>query len=297
MTLYVTFAKEGNKTFNGKKMTNAFDVKSSDGLKLKFYHFDVAEVEPSALLCLVHGMGDHVQRHLPLINYMNGQGICVMAFDQRGHGRSEGLRGHSPSYDILMEDINLLISQAKEYHPHLPIVLYGHSMGGNLVLNYALRNARGIQAVIASSPWLRLAFAPPRWKMLLARLIYKIWPTFQERTGLNAEKLSHNPKVTIDYANDPLVHDKITAAFYVNLLEAGEWAIAHAHELKVPALLLHGSADEITSLEGTKTFTEHAKGKAKLHVFEQLYHEIHNEDENEKLFSLLVDWIRQHVVQ
>lgn len=271
-------------------MTSTFDVQSKDGLKLKFYRFGVHE--PKATLCMVHGMGDHAHRHRSLVEYMNRQGLAVLAFDQRGHGHSEGLRGHAPSYSLLMEDVQVLLGQAQKYYPGIPTILYGHSMGGNLVLNYAIRLGIGADVVVASSPWLQLAFQPAPWKVALAKVVYRVFPRLQQQTGLDSSQLSHDPIVTTEYRNDPLVHNKITAAFYVYLLEAAEWAIAHAHQLKVPAFLLHGTGDEITSMEGTKAFVEQSNGKATIKLFDALYHEMHHEKEKDAVFGLILDWCR-----
>ncbi len=242
---------------------------------------------------MVHGMGDHVLRHEPMIRYFTDHHLNVLAYDQRGHGHSEGPRGHSPDYQALMNDVRQLVAEGSLASPDLPITLYGHSMGGNLVLNYAIRDGRDIRSVIASSPWLGLAFKPPLWKTLLARLAFRFVPRITQQTGLDANRLSHDPQVARSYKEDALVHGKITAGFYVMLLDSGKWAVQHAADLNMPALLVHGTADEITSFDSSQAFVNASAGKASMLSFENLFHEIHHEKERELLFRKIYDWIRQ----
>ena len=270
-------------------MKPVFLQKASDGTALQYYEQTTENAR--AVVCLVHGMGEHTGRYGHVADFLNSKGFHVLGFDQRGHGRSEGKRGHAPSYDLLLESVSRLVETAATRHPGLPLFLYGHSMGGNLVLNYAIRNGKGIHAVIASSPYLRLAFEPPKWKTGLASLVKNILPGLQQPTGLDASMLSHDASVVNAYINDPLVHDKITPSFFLSVHEAGEWALLHAAELKVPALVFHGDADKITSASASEEFVRRSQGKAELKLFADLYHETHNELEKEIVLDHVAGWM------
>lgn len=104
------------------------------------------------VVCLVHGFGEHTGRYLHVAGHLAGAGYALVAFDQRGHGKSGGQRGHAPSYEVMMDDMDLLLDGAHRLYPGLPLFLYGHSMGGNLVLNYALRRKPQLMRVVAKSP-------------------------------------------------------------------------------------------------------------------------------------------------
>ena len=130
-----------------------------------------------------------------------------------------GPRGHITSYDALMDDIASFFIQVDQRYPGLPKFLYGHSLGGNLVLNYALRRKPDLHGVIATGPWLRLAFKPPASQVTLGRLMNGIAPGFTQHSKLNTNGLSHDQAVVSAYDNDPLVHDKISARLFVEMYE------------------------------------------------------------------------------
>lgn len=270
-------------------MKPAFLQNASDGTALQYYE-QTAE-NPRAVVCLVHGMGEHMGRYGHVADYFNAKGFHVLGFDQRGHGLSQGKRGHTPSYGLLQESVAHLVETASARYPGLPVFLYGHSMGGNLVLNYAIRNGKGIRAVIGSSPYLRLSFEPPKWKTGLASLVKNILPALQQPTGLDTAMLSRDKAVVEAYEADPLVHDKITPSFFLSVHEAGEWAVQHAGELKVPALVFHGDGDKITSSSATEEFARNSGGKAEAKIFPKLYHETHNEPEKEQVLAYVAGWL------
>ena len=272
-------------------MQPSFTLKASDGTDLQYYEQPVEN--PKAVICLVHGMGEHIGRFAHVAAFFAERGMATLGFDQRGHGKSGGKRGHTPSYELLQESVAQLVKTAAGKYPGVPLVLYGHSMGGNLVLNYAIRNGSGIRAVVGSSPYLRLAFVPPKWKVTLANVVGSLLPGLQQPTGLDTAMLSHDPAVKKAYENDPLVHDKITVSYYLSIEEAGPWAIQHAAELKVPALVFHGTGDQITSHEGTREFAQNSQGKAELKLWEGLYHETNNEPEYRQVLGYVADWIEK----
>ena len=270
-------------------MKPSFILKTPDGIDLQYYEQPVEN--PRAVICLVHGMGEHVGRFTHVGEFFKEHGMATMGFDQRGHGKSGGKRGHTPSYDLLMDGVAQLVKTASEKYPNVPLILYGHSMGGNLVLNYSIRNGAGIKAVVASSPYLRLSFVPPAWKTTLANIMGSILPGLQQPTGLDASKISRDENEVKKYKADPLVHDKITISYYLSIENAGKWAIEHAAELKVPALVFHGTGDAITSHEATQEFVEKSNGKAELKLWPGLYHETHNEPEKGQVLKFATDWI------
>ncbi|GAG77006.1 unnamed protein product [marine sediment metagenome] len=141
-----------------------FEFKTFDGLSL-FAQSWQPESQPQAVICLIHGMGEHSGRYAHVADRLTKAGYTIFTFDLRGHGKSEGPRGHTPSYEALMQDISSLLEVANKQFPQLSSFLYGHSLGGNLVLNYILRHQPQLEGVIVSDPWLRLAFEPPRFKL------------------------------------------------------------------------------------------------------------------------------------
>ena len=128
-----------------------FTQQAPDGIQFYFQGWQ-PETPPKAVVCLVHGLGEHSGRYAHVAAALNDAGYALLGFDLRGHGKSGGPRGHTPSYETLMDDIGRLLAEAAHRYPGRPQFLYGHSLGGNLVLNYALRRKPGIGGVVATSP-------------------------------------------------------------------------------------------------------------------------------------------------
>lgn len=252
---------------------------------------------PRGVIAHVHGMGEHSRRYDHLSAYWAAHGYGSAGFDLRGHGRSQGQRGHAPSYERLMEDVGIFLKWVGSEWPAAPAFLYGHSLGGNLVLNYVIRRRPALAGVVATGPYLRLAFEPPAWKVRLAETMKRIVPALSQDTGLDVSALSRDPEVVRRYQADPLVHSRITASFFSAVHAAGEAAIARAAELAIPALLMHGSADRITSLAGSQAFVSAAGGRARLELFEGAFHEIHNEPGWERMAACALQWLEDHAAR
>jgi acylglycerol lipase len=263
---------------------------TSDGLKL-YGWIRQPSGRLKGVIAHVHGMGEHSRRYDHLTAYWEDQGYASAGFDLRGHGRSGGKRGHTPSYDLLMEDIAIFLDRVANTFPGLPLILYGHSLGGNLVLNYVIRRQPAIDRVVSSAPYLRLAFKPPAWKVRLAEVLKRIVPAMSLGTGLDIRALSRDAAVISRYEADPLVHAMITMSFFTHVHAAAEASIGRASELTIPALVMHGSADTITSPTGSEAFAAASSGRALLKVWEGCFHEIHNEPGWEELAAFVLAWI------
>lgn len=269
-----------------------FEIRSTDGLTLYGQEW-TPEGKPKSVVCLVHGLGEHCGRYSHAAETFNREETALIAFDLRGHGRSEGKRGHASSYELLMSDIFQYLEKARQRDPTAPLFLYGHSLGGNLVIHYALREHPKLAGVIASAPLLRLSFAPPAWKTTLLRLMYRFWPSLSLPSGLETSALSRDAEVVRSYQNDPLVHNQISARLGIDMLEAGEWNLEHAAEFPLPLLLMHGDADRITSAQASREFAARAGETCTLKIQKNLYHELHNELEQNEVLADVIRWMNQ----
>jgi alpha-beta hydrolase superfamily lysophospholipase len=267
--------------------------KSFDGLDM-YARGWAPDGKPKAVLVLVGGHGEHVGRYEHVGAALSNRGYALLGFDLRGHGKSGGPRGFIPSYEALMDDITSFFQQIDERYPGLPRFLYGHSLGGNLVLNYTLRRKPDIRGVIATGAWLKLAYQPPAHKLILGRLMNAIVPSFSQHTKLDARGLSHDQEVISYYENDPLVHDEMSARLFVGIYENGLWALEHAAEFPLPLLLMHGGADPIISAQACQEFASKDGHKTTFKLWENLYHEIHNEPEQAQVFAYMIDWLEKH---
>jgi alpha-beta hydrolase superfamily lysophospholipase len=268
--------------------------KSFDGLDM-YARSWAPQGKPKAVLALVVGHGEHVGRYEHVGAALANKGYTLLGFDLRGHGKSSGRRGFIPSYQALLNDITDFLRQVDERYPGIPCFLYGNSLGGNLVLNYVLRHKPDLQGVIATAAWLKLAYKPPAYKILLGRLMNGIVPGFTQHTKLDARGFSHDQTVVRHYQDDPLVHDAMSARLFVGIYENGMWALKHAAEFPLPLLLMHGGADPIISLQAVQEFAERAGDRATLKIWDGMYHEIHNELEKEQVLAYMINWLDKHL--
>ncbi len=247
---------------------------------------------PKAIILLIHGMGEHSGRYLHVAEFLSSKGYAILSNDRVGHGKSKGQRGHVKKYDHLLDDIVKLHSEATRKFPGVPVFLYGHSMGGGLVLNYILKNPKnGLKGVIATSSALQLAFEPPAFKLTLGKIMRNIYPAFSQTNEINPQHISRDPEEVEAYKKDPLVHNQISAETALGLLEWGINAIAKTGKIGIPVLLMHGSADKLTSHKGTETFARKSEGDITLKIWEDMYHELHNEPEKAEVLQFILEWL------
>src|SRR5512133_1011969 len=147
-----------------------FSIKLSNGMVLRGIVQSPGE-NARAMIILVHGLGEHIKRYSHWIEMFNNEGIGFVGVDMPGHGRSPGRRGHIASFALISEMIDILVDTSRKTFPGIPLYIYGHSLGGGLVLNYLVRTNPRVSGAIVTSPWLKLSFEPPRVKLLLASML------------------------------------------------------------------------------------------------------------------------------
>ncbi len=250
-----------------------------------------APQEARAAIGLVHGLGEHSGRYAWVAERLTEAGFDVVTFDQRGHGRSGGRRGDAPSYHKLLDDLECLCQALHALPHHRPALLYGHSLGGNLVLNLALNRRPQLRGLILSSPLFLPARPVPRWKTLAGRILARTQPGFGFHTGIQAEQLSHDAAANAAYRADPLVHSRVSARIAVAMLDAGRTALERAAELTYPTLLMHGSADQVTACRASQQFADRAGPQCSFHLWPDLFHELHWETAREAVVRSVLEWL------
>lgn len=270
--------------------TTDLQWKTSDGIDISAICWEPDNGEIKAVINLVHGMGEHIRRYGHVAAFFTAHGYAMIGFDHRGHGKSGGSRGHIPSYDAILDDVELLLKKSSEKYTGKPAFIYAHSMGGGVTANLLIRRNPLVRGALLSAPYFRLSFQQPAIKLWLGRITQNLVPKLTLPTGLNADHISRDKKEVAKYKSDPLVHDKVSAMMGISLVDAGEYAITHANEVKVPVLALHGSADQLTDCNATKEFAAKAGKLVQLKIYEGLYHEIHNEPEQQTVLNDALQW-------
>ena len=245
-----------------------------------------------ALVVLVHGQGDHSGRHSHNAEHFAQAGYAVWAADLRGHGKSTGQRGHVDNFDDYLADVDRVIDKAKTQNPEVKTFLFGHSLGGLIVLDFAEKRGDKLAGVIASAPLLRLKMQVPAWKVFLGKMLSSIAPTSSMKTGLDPKLLSHDDEIVQGYVNDPLVHGVASTRFFTELIRAVNETTQGANKLTLPCLIMLGSGDGIVDPSATEDFFKIVAAKDKtLKVYDGLYHEILNEAVKEDLLDEMTVWL------
>jgi alpha-beta hydrolase superfamily lysophospholipase len=267
---------------------------AADGNKMFFQSWSPSG-NPEMVIALVHGLGEHSGRYQHWARKFCEESIAFAAFDLRGHGLSEGKRGNIPSLEVAFSDIGLFLERVEVIFPDTPVVLYGHSLGGNLAVNYVLSRDSNLAALVMTSPWLQLSAPVPNYKKMLAHLAGSLMPSFIQPSGLDPVYLSRDQKVVHEYRSDPLVHDRISAGLYLSGSHGSEKALSLAGNITMPVLIMHGTDDGLTSPEGSKSFNGNSGENVTLKLWDGFYHELHNEPEKDDVFLFIAGWLHKDV--
>ncbi len=266
-----------------------FNIITTGGLNL-FGKAFLPEGEPKAIVCIVHGLSEHSGRYTHVAKKFTESQVGVYIIDLRGHGKSEGKRGHG-SISKMLYDVQELVVLARRDFNDLPIFLFGHSMGGSLVANYLIRLISSeISGAILSSPWFELAFKEPSFQLFLGKIIKNIFPATTFSDGLKPSQLAHDEEVGIAYSKDPLVHSRISARLFFDIKAAGKFALDRASLIEIPLLVAHGGDDPITSKKASEEFASKAV-KSEFKIWNESKHESHNDQHKDEVVAYYVNWV------
>ncbi|PIE33994.1 MAG: lysophospholipase [Ilumatobacter coccineus] len=252
------------------------------------------DADITAVVILIHGLAEHSGRYADLARYLNSAGYGVETFDLRGHGRSDGPRAMIRSYDEFMADVAQFRSLVTAEHPDRPLVIAGHSMGGHIVMGHLIRAPKGLAGAVLSGPALVAGDDLGAVTAALAPLIGRLAPRLR-LTQLDATSICRDPAVVDRYLNDPLVFNgKISAGLGGALLAEMATFPNHYSRLDLPILLLHGTADKLASVDGSRQLEASATtADITAHYYEGWYHEVFNEPDHLVVYRDLVTWLDQ----
>lgn len=270
---------------------NRSTYRTRDGLALSTWRSS-SSPSPRARVVLVHGYADHVGRYPHVIEALTGAGYEVHALDLRGHGRSEGVRGHVLRFQDYLDDLDLFLEELPR--DPLPRFLIGHSLGGLLSLRYVLDHPDAFAGLAASSPYLHLATDVHFLKEAVATAASHLAPTLLTKSPIEAKALSHDPAMVQAYIDDPLVFKTFNARWFFQTRQAQEEVLERAAEIRLPVLMLLGSADPIADPErGRQVFDRLGSPDKTLKVYDGFLHEVFNEAGREQVIRDLVEWLAE----
>jgi alpha-beta hydrolase superfamily lysophospholipase len=266
-------------------------IVTDEGLHLYTQRWDPAAA-PRAVVGLVHGYAEHCGRYDHVAGAFADRGAVVHAYDQRGHGRSEGTPAYVDSFDQYLDDLALFHEHVRTRHPDAPLFLFGHSMGGLVVLKYVLERAPTLRGLVLSAPAIEINPDLAPILRRLAQVLGRLFPTLPT-TRSPEGAISRDPAVVETAKNDPLnYHGRVLARTGAEMLRAGEEVRDQLDRLNDPFLVVHGTADALASPEWSeRLYQRAAAGDKTIELYEGLYHETFNEPEKEEVLRDLGDWL------
>ena len=261
-----------------------------------YYQGWLPEAEPRAILLVVHGLAEHSGRYRKLAERLVTLNYGVFALDHRGHGKSEGLAGYVTRFQDYLIDLETFHRIVRDKYPAARIFIIGHSMGGTIATAYAIRHQRELAGLVLSGATLKVGESVSPMMVVLARVLSRLMPKVGLAT-IDASAISRDPAVVAAYQDDPMVYrGKIRARLGGELLNAMQEIQSRMPQIKLPVLVMHGSADRLSNPNGSQMLYQGISSEDRtLKQYQGCYHEIFNEPEHEMVLSDLENWLNAHL--
>lgn len=264
-----------------------------DGQELNLNIYTPDSIEPKVIILGIHGFGEFGERYRMVAKYFTEQGAAFYIHDQRGHGLTPGNRGVIDSYNSFLNDIDLVLSIIREKQGDKPIVLYGHSMGGNIALRYLMTKDTGnIACSVISSPWLKLYKETP---LFLVKIMEKVLgPSFRIKAKIGS--LSHDRELLKEVNSSGLYHNYICTTMARGIMESGLFILEHPQLLATPTLLMSAELDNVVDLKTIENFAASNRENIEYIKWPGMFHELHNEKERLKVLATAWNFILTNAI-
>ena len=281
------------------RTTEAFDftgalLQAADKTPLQSYTW-APKSAPKAVVVIVHGIKDHVQRYEPLAVALTTAGVAVIGADLRGHGYSGGDRQRFDSVDGLVGDVEVVVRQAKATWPGLPVFFYGHSLGGLITATYAQKSTESIKGFVLSAPSLKLQPSVSGVTITLAKVVAFVAP------GANVQKVEEREFVQDEATfqamqKDPLIsHEALPARSAVAAVDAID-ALGKNYGSNKPFLILHGTSDIVTNQVASREYFDKSTSSDKSYLpVDGAWHDLLHEPQANKVIQKVVEWVTTHL--
>ncbi|MDY7092696.1 MAG: alpha/beta hydrolase [Acidobacteriota bacterium] len=241
---------------------------------------------------IVHGYAEHHGRYGELVALLHRMGFSCLLLDLRGHGRSQGSRGHVADFEHYRHDLDLVLEKTG-WSRDVPSLLFGHSLGGLIALEYVLHRPGRFDRLVVSSPFLAPAVEVPKLKVALGHLAAKVAPTLNLAGVLDPEMLTHDEEQQRRYRQDPLIFQSFNPKWFLEVRDAQQEVYERAGEIRIPALFLLGASDAVADPQQGRQVFERLGSEAKtLRVYPQFFHEVLNESGRQRVYADVESWLR-----
>lgn len=266
-------------------------IKAHDGAELALTVYS-PDGDPRGIIHMVHGFGEYMTRYESWAERFCAEGYVFAGIDLRGHGSTPGKRGVVKDYNLLLDDVITARDMIASQFPGSPVILYGHSMGGNIALNVLLRrDVSGYKCAVICAPWLINAKPLPAPLVAIVRGLAAVMPGFTINSGLSNDVLSHDQDQIALTNRDGLGHSQIGTRLLTGVLDGGKYALEHARELPLPTLLLQAGDDKLVNAGAIDRFAELAGDKVTYAPYPGMYHELHNETNRDEVYAKVSGYI------
>lgn len=269
-------------------------IDGANGLRI-FYRLWEAEQPRGRVLC-VHGLGEHGGRYDGVAAAVTGAGYDCCAFDLRGHGRSEGRRGHVRAFEDLLRDLDRVRRQTCREGTEGPTFLLGHSLGGLIVGRWLQEfgAADCVEGAVFLAPLVEIAKDVPGWKRTIGDLADRFVPALTLDNGIGTEELFRTEAEREEWDADPGVHHRISARLWGEMQRAAGRLREGSVALGVPSLFLLPGDDRVVSTAAAEAFAARVDPPAEIRVYEGAFHALHHDPATERCLADLTQWLDRH---
>jgi len=269
---------------------------AQDGTSI-FWKGCFPDTSPKALVHVIHGYAEHIDRYGNVVNELLPAGYIVIGNDHRGHGRSGGKRGHVVRFQDFIDDERQFYRDViKARFPGIPYFVLGHSMGSLIAMNYVEQDAADIRGLVLSGTGSLPGTDIPKALLALTRILSTLLPAVHVKSPLPPEFISRDEDVVLAYVNDPLVYNVITPRLAHEMNRYVVIGAENAFKIKIPVLIQLGSQD--TAFSGQRELFDMIGASDKtFKLYNGLRHEVYNEllEDRTRVLSDLRSWLDQRL--
>jgi len=249
------------------------------------------EQKAKKCILIVHGLGEHSGRYEDFGLRLTKKKIGIYSFDLPGHGNSDGRKGHIQKFSEFIDATEQVLIHIRRNNLECQIVLFGHSLGGLIALNFLIdRESREIESAIISSPWIKLAIEVPKYLLNIQRVFKNLFPSLSLNNRINPLDLSKDQKIINEYINDKNVHDRISIKLYSEVVDSIQLVKEKSEKIKIRTLIYHGKNDRLISYHGSEEINKKINN-SELNILNNVYHEPHNDIEKDLVFDKIYKFL------
>ncbi len=278
------------------------------------YH-TVVTAPPAGVACrcvaiVVHGAAEHSGRYATVLRALAEQGVATVSGDLPGHGRSPGRRGDIDHFDHYLDAAEHFLEIGRQrFGDQLPLVLFGHSMGGLICALLAARQAQAPESgtrdaasappspkadgLVLTSPSFATAIRISRSRLWLAKSLLPFMPRLYQSNQIQAINLTRSAAVIAAHGDDRLISRQITLRWYFAFRDAMARALPAAAQITIPTAVFQAGADRIVDVAATRAWFERLASPVKSYrEYPEMYHELLNEPEADEVLRDILAWLR-----